>query len=64
MIFPFQISQFTRYMIAIVNNCERFEELAQELKNRWWKPGHHDNEATMRFEELLKTYQVSSSSSR
>lgn len=51
-------------MIAIVNNCERFEELAQELKNRWWKPGHHDNEATMRFEELLKTYQVSSSSSR
>ncbi len=45
-------------MIAIVNNCERFEELAQDLKARWWKPGHHDNEATNKFEILLKTFQV------
>lgn len=45
-------------MIAIVNNCERFEELAQELKTRWWKPGYHDNEASNKFELLLKTYQV------
>ena len=54
-----QISHFTRYMIAIVNNCERFEELAQELKSRWWKSGYHDNDATQAFETLLKTYQVS-----
>jgi hypothetical protein len=33
---------FTRYMIAIINNCERFEELAQELKTRWWKSGPQD----------------------
>lgn len=45
-------------MIAIVNNCDRFEELGQELKERWWKPGHHDNEATNKFELMLKTYQV------
>ena len=51
------ITHFTKYMVAIVNNCERFEELAQELKARWWKPGHHDNEAANGFEVLLKTYQ-------
>ena len=44
-------------MIAIVNNCDRFEDLGQELKSRWWKPGHHDNEATNKFELMLKTYQ-------
>ena len=54
----FQISRFTRYMIAIVNNCERFEELGQDLKTRWWKPGYHDNEASNKFELLLKTYKV------
>ena len=47
---------FTRYMIAIVNNCEIFEELGQELKSRWWKPGHHDNEATAKFEQLLGNF--------
>ena len=29
------ISMFTRYMIAIVNNCTIFGELALELKTRW-----------------------------
>lgn len=48
---------FTRYMIAIVNNCELFEELGQELKSRWWKSGHHDNEATQTFEQLLNLFQ-------
>ncbi|TRY62619.1 hypothetical protein TCAL_00416 [Tigriopus californicus] len=52
-----QISLFTKYMIAIVNNCERFEELAQELKVRWWKPGFHDQDATNKLEVLLKTFQ-------
>ena len=44
-------------MIAIVNNCELFEELAQELKSRWWKPGQHDSVATIKFENLLSIFQ-------
>ena len=43
-------------MIAIVNNCELFEELGQELKSRWWKPGQHDSEATIKFENLDITF--------
>lgn len=31
------ITWFTKYMIAIINNCDRFEELALEVKQRWWK---------------------------
>jgi len=52
-----RFSQFTRYMIAIINNCDRFEELSQDMKERWWKPGHHDNQAAASFEQLLRTYQ-------
>ena len=51
------LSQFTRYMIAIINNCDRFEVLSQEMKSRWWKPGHHEGEGTGSFELLLKTFQ-------
>jgi len=51
------LSQFTRYMIAIINNCDRFEVLSQEMKSRWWKPGHHENEGSGSFELLLKTFQ-------
>ena len=47
---------FTRYMIAIVNNCELFEELGQELKGRWWKSGQHDSDATVKFENLLSIF--------
>lgn len=43
-------------MIAIINNCELFEEFGQELKSRWWKSGHHDNEATAKFETLLNNF--------
>lgn len=50
-------SLFTRYMIAIINNCDRFEDLSQEMKERWWKPGHHDNDAGAKFETLLGTFQ-------
>ncbi|CAB4069632.1 EXOC3 [Lepeophtheirus salmonis] len=52
------IHLFTRYMMAIVNNCDRFEELAQDLKERWWKPGYHDNEAVSKFETLIHTFQI------
>lgn len=47
---------FTRYMIAIVNNCELFQELGQELKTKWWKSGHHDNDFTVKFEQLLNNF--------
>lgn len=43
-------------MIAIVNNCLRFEELAHEIKAKWSRPGYQDREG--RFETLVKTYQV------
>ena len=51
------LSQFTRYMIAIINNCDRFEVLSQEMKSRWWKPGHGDSDGSGKFEMLLKTFQ-------
>jgi len=51
------LSQFTRYMIAIINNCDRFEVLSQEMKSRWWKPGYHENDGSGSFELLLKTFQ-------
>jgi len=49
--------QFTAYMIAIINNCDRFEVLSQEMKSRWWKAGHHDVGGLAKFEQLLKTFQ-------
>ena len=45
-------------MIAIVNNCERFRELAEELKERWWKPGYRDNDADIAYNTLISTYKV------
>lgn len=51
------LSLFTRYMIAIINNCDRFEELSQNMKARWWKSGHHEAEGAGKFEMLLKTFQ-------
>jgi len=53
-----RFSQFTRFMIAIINNCDRFEDLSQDMKERWWKAGHHDNQAAAKFELLLRTYQL------
>ena len=44
-------------MIAIINNCDRFEELSQNMKARWWKSGHHEAEGAGKFEMLLKTFQ-------
>merc|ERR1719150_2383743 len=43
-------------MIAIVNSCELFQELGQELKTKWWKSGHHDNDFTVKFEQLLNNF--------
>jgi len=47
-------------MITIVNNCLQFVELAQLMKQHYWRPGLHDNEAGTKFEALLNTFQVNS----
>ncbi|KAK7861654.1 hypothetical protein R5R35_006569 [Gryllus longicercus] len=52
-----QIPYFTQYMITIVNNCLHFTELAQQMKQHYWRPGLHDNEAGMKLEALLNTFQ-------
>ena len=57
-----QYGQYTRYMIAIINNCDRFEELSQDMKERWSKagggPGSHDSHnVKTEHEVLLRTYQ-------
>ncbi|XP_059478700.1 exocyst complex component 3-like [Neocloeon triangulifer] len=48
---------FTTYMIKIVNNCLQFEELANQTKMHYWKPGIHDIMAGQRFETLRMTFQ-------
>ena len=48
---------FTKYMIAITNNCEKFKTLGQETRTRWWKPGHVDNDSTHSFEDLVNTFE-------
>jgi hypothetical protein len=45
-------------MITIVNNCLQFVELAQLMKQHYWRPGLHDNEAGTKFEALLNAFQV------
>ena len=51
------ISMFTRYMIAIINNCERFEELALDVKQRWWKTSGQMSDVMMsNFESVLKIF--------
>ncbi|XP_023231105.1 exocyst complex component 3-like [Centruroides sculpturatus] len=39
--------------IAIANNCLQFRELAQGLRQRYWKPNVHDNEAEKIFQKTL-----------
>jgi hypothetical protein len=46
-------------MITIVNNCLQFVELAQLMKQHYWRPGLHDNEAGTKFEALLSAFEVS-----
>ncbi|KAJ8884588.1 hypothetical protein PR048_016445 [Dryococelus australis] len=53
-----QVLYFTHHMITIVNNCLHFVELAQQMKQLYWRPGLQDNEAGNKFEALLTTFQV------
>lgn len=45
-------------MVTIVNNCLQFEDLANQTKLHYWKPGIHDIMAGQKFETLRSTFQV------
>lgn len=47
------ISRFTRYMIAIVNNCEKFVELSEDLQSRWWIPCKREEVKKKGFKPLI-----------
>lgn len=48
---------FTHYMITIVNNCVLFIELAQQMKQHYWKTDFSNEESSGQFNLLLKIYQ-------
>ncbi|XP_054282990.1 exocyst complex component 3 [Macrosteles quadrilineatus] len=48
---------FTHYMITIVNNCVLFIELAQQMKQHYWKTDFSSEESSGQFNLLLKIYQ-------
>uniref|UniRef100_A0A1B6F7T9 Exocyst complex component 3 n=1 Tax=Cuerna arida TaxID=1464854 RepID=A0A1B6F7T9_9HEMI len=48
---------FTHYMITIVNNCLLFVELAQQMKQHYWRSDFSNDESNFQFNFLLKTYQ-------
>lgn len=48
---------FTKYIIAIANNCEKFEAMGQDTRKRWWKPGHLDVDSSHSFEDLINTFE-------
>ncbi|XP_075231135.1 exocyst complex component Sec6 [Lycorma delicatula] len=52
-----QNEYFTQYMITIVNNCIHFVELAQQMKQTYWKTDFHNAESGARFGNLLKAFQ-------
>lgn len=52
-----QVPFFTHYMITIVNNCMLFVELAQQMKQHYWRADFQNNESGAMFSNLLKTYQ-------
>ncbi|XP_022207847.2 exocyst complex component 3 [Nilaparvata lugens] len=48
---------FTQYMITIVNNCIHFVELAQQMKQHYWRADFHNAESGSKFGNLLKAFQ-------
>nr|CAG4640730.1 EOG090X03GO [Eulimnadia texana] len=54
-----QVPYFTHYMIATVNNCLSFMELAQQMKLRYGKGENpvRETEITRNVETLLQTYE-------
>ncbi|GLH02675.1 Exocyst complex component 3 [Gryllus bimaculatus] len=57
-----QVTQYGKmYREAIlefkIGHFEDRSQLAQQMKQHYWRPGLHDNEAGMKFEALLNTFQ-------
>ncbi|KAK9497914.1 hypothetical protein O3M35_003813 [Rhynocoris fuscipes] len=52
-----QVPYFTHYMITIVNNCMLFVEMAQQLKQLYWRTDFLNKELNSEFSLLLKTFQ-------
>lgn len=52
-----QVPFFTHFMITIVNNCMLFVELAQQMKQHYWRSDFHKDESATKFSMLLKTFQ-------
>jgi exocyst complex component 3 len=53
------LGQFTRYMVAIVNNSELSQELSQDFRTKWLKCGQQDNYSRyseVKLEQLLSCY--------
>jgi len=48
--------QFTRFMVAIVNNSELSRELSQTNQSKWLKPGQQDKDSAVKLEQLLSCY--------
>ena len=48
--------QFTRFMVAIVNNSELSRDLSQTNQTKWLKPGQQDKDAVVKLEQLLNCY--------
>ncbi|XP_014238496.1 exocyst complex component 3 [Trichogramma pretiosum] len=51
-----QSPYFTHHMINVLNNCLKFIELSQQIKQLYWVP-FNNNDATVKFEELIDSYQ-------
>jgi len=52
-----KVPYFTHYMITIINNCMLFIELAQQMKQHYWKTDFSNEESSGQFNLLLKTFQ-------
>ena len=50
------LGQFTRFMVAIVNNSELSRDLSQTNQTKWLKPGQQDKDAAVKLEQLLNCY--------
>ncbi len=53
-----QVQNFTQFVIAVVNNCLYFMDLAHQTKDKYWKSAVGDSQAAQKFEAVLQTFEV------
>jgi len=53
-----KVQNFTQFIIAVVNNCLSFMQLAHLTKDKYWKSAVGDSEAAHRFENVLRTFEI------